>query len=428
MLERNEELFVNIEGIEFILDTGAQVSSTTEPIKYTDNILVQTYNGRTEEEQMGEKFGIKMIKGEENLLAGRDLKKNLRLKEVDIEKELSRIKGKMIGSEKSKEELIKALREAPCGKFKNDCGKVSDKYAHEIIGGTHKPQRQYPINKLAKKELDQTIQELLEQGVIREITTAITNSPIQLVQKPDLSFRLVSNFRALNRLTKPDRRYIINARDTIERIRNGAYISKLDLCNGFWAIPLKEESQEKTAFTVKNKSFVYQRLPQGYINSSIIFQMTMMDILGDLPVEIYIDDLLIVSQSEKEHVDTVKKVLKRIEEAGLKINIKKSEIMTDLVEFLGFWVSAGNRGITQTMKERITEIKTPNNLKDVQKMMGLMNYVRDIIPKFSQKAKTIYATIKGNKLSWTEEAEKALCELKESILSSGQLEGRNDEK
>lgn len=57
-----------------------------------------------------------------------------------------------------------------------------------------------------------------------------------------------------------------------------------------------------------------------------------------------------------------------------------------------------------------------------------MNYVKDIVPKFSQKAKPIYNTIKGNTLCWTEEAENALQNLKEAILGSGQLEGRDDSK
>lgn len=56
-------------------------------------------------------------------------------------------------------------------------------------------------------------------------------------------------------------------------------------------------------------------------------------------------------------METVTKVLKKLAEAGLKINIKKCEVMTDMVEFLGFWISAGNRGITQTMKERIMTLK-----------------------------------------------------------------------
>lgn len=113
------------------------MTATTEPIQFTDDILIQVYNGRIEKEQIGEKFSIKIIKGLDKLLAAKDLKKVLRLKEVNIEQELTRIHSKMIGSVGAKDELIQFLREAPYRRYKNDCEKVSDEYAHEILGGIH---------------------------------------------------------------------------------------------------------------------------------------------------------------------------------------------------------------------------------------------------------------------------------------------------
>lgn len=94
-----------------------------------------------------------------------------------------------------------------------------------------------------------------------------------------------------------------------------------DLANGFWSIPPDKESQEKTAFTVGNKHFVYERLPQGYMNSAVHFQATIMEILEGLPEEIYVDHIILILDDEEEHVKVVKEVLNRIAEAGLKINI-----------------------------------------------------------------------------------------------------------
>lgn len=111
-------------------------------------------------------------------------------------------------------------------------------------------------------------------------------------------------------------------------------------------------------------------------------------------MEIYIDDILIVSDDEKEHVKVVKEVLKRIRMAGLKVNIKKTELMTHVVEFLGFWISVGNRGVTQSIKERINQLKKPQTVREVQQLMGIMGYIQDIIPGYSQMAKPIYAAKK----------------------------------
>lgn len=426
--EENENLYIDIQGTKYFVDTGADISVSTEPLETNGTIHVQTYDGQIKTEKTGEKYGITMIEGSENLLAAKDLKKVLRLKPVNYEQELQRIENEIKGSQWAKEQLMAALRKTPYGRSKNDCGKVSDKFAHVIEGGIHKPQRQYPINKKGLAELNITLQELEEQGVIKRVKGAITNSPIQLAAKPDGTFRFITNFRALNRLTRPDKRYLINARDTVEKIRDGRFYSKIDLANGFYAIPLAEESQEKTAFTANQNHYVYRRLPQGYLNSPIFFQATLAEILSGLDVELYIDDILLVSNGEREHVQLVTDVLKRLAEAGLKINIKKTQLMTDMVEFLGFWISAGNRGVTQSMKDRVNQIETPKTVRQVQQTMGLLGYVRDLIPRFSQMSKPIYATIKGGRLKWTEKAEEALTELKTAILNSGQLEGRNDEK
>ncbi len=56
VIEKEDHLFVNL--VEYFVDTRAQRTSETEPIQFTDNILIQAYNGKIEEEQMGEKCGL----------------------------------------------------------------------------------------------------------------------------------------------------------------------------------------------------------------------------------------------------------------------------------------------------------------------------------------------------------------------------------
>lgn len=216
-VKESDQLFLDISGIKYLVDMGAEISTTVETIGQTGIIHVQSYDGEVKEKNLGYKHGIKMISGAENLLAAKDLKKILRLKEVNQQEELSRIEKGMIGSKLAKAEIMEALRKTPFGESKNDCGKVSEKSAHKIEGRIHKPQRQYPINKKGWEELTQTMKELEEQGMTQEIKGDVTNSPIQLIPKPDATFRLVTNFKALNRVTKPDRRYLINARDMTEK-------------------------------------------------------------------------------------------------------------------------------------------------------------------------------------------------------------------
>lgn len=79
----------------------------------------------------------------------------------------------------------------------------------------------------------------------------------------------------------------------MQTLPTGRLLSKIDLANGFWSMPLHEENKKKkTAFTHSLKQYVYNRLPQGYLNAPSVFQATMIDILKNLPVVIYIDGIL----------------------------------------------------------------------------------------------------------------------------------------
>lgn len=98
-------------------------------------------------------------------------------------------------------------------------------------------------------EIGETIKELERLGVIKEINNAVTNSP---VPKADFSWKLVSNFKALNKVSVLDTRYLINARHVTNGLPKGSILSKIDLANGFWSVPLTEGSMAKTAFTFQS--------------------------------------------------------------------------------------------------------------------------------------------------------------------------------
>lgn len=213
---------------------------------------------------------------------------------------------------------------------KNDWGKVHAEFEHVVKGGIPPPQRQYKMNGAAENDSRETIKEPTEQGVIRKLRkdeSAPTNAPIQAVSKPDGSWRLVTNYKALNKVPVPDMRYLINFSKTCGDIgRDKNWLSKIDLANGYWSIPLAEESCGKTAFTFDGDQFVYRFLPQGNRNAGNVFQSSVLEILAGLPVTVYIDDILIATSREDEHLKLLDQTLGRIVSAGLKRSLKKMEI------------------------------------------------------------------------------------------------------
>lgn len=275
--EKNKRLYKTYDGTTFQVDTGADFSvikPTETHGEFKKLIVVADFDGHEREKAVWGKGKIDVIIGTENLLSPDDLVKIGRLGVVDQNKEIERIVREAQMSDKG--ELEKLLRKYmhAYAKFKNDCGRVQSKYEHVIQGGIPPPQRQYKINSAAEKEIGMTIKELAEQGVIRKLgknETAVTNAPIQAVSKPDGSWRLVTNYKALNKVTVPDTRYLINCSEASGEVgREKNWLSKIDLANGFWSVPLAEESKGKTAFTYNGDQYIYNNLPQGLDESECI--------------------------------------------------------------------------------------------------------------------------------------------------------------
>ena len=118
----------------------------------------------------------------------------------------------------------------------------------------------------------------------------------------------------------------------------------------------------------------------GLCNSPDIFQETMSTLLGDLEyVRAYIDDLLITTKSNwEDHLHQVEIVFHRIQEAGLKINAKKSFFGRDELEYLGYWIS--RKGIQPIAKkvEAIKNLVAPKTRRELRRFIGMINYYQDM--------------------------------------------------
>ncbi|MGL5687080.1 MAG: reverse transcriptase domain-containing protein, partial [Vagococcus fluvialis] len=445
----NQDLYLNYKGIRFLLDTGAQVTTINRLPPGAQKLegKYRVYGFSKEMEPVyRDKYlweGLHCIVDSCNLMSLKDAvlikqmtdkvpeeTKNVNwLRKVDLGKEIDRVVKETLLPKEELREFLENYKEK-CAKSKNDCGKLAEKYEYTIMGGIPTPQRQYPLNKAAYAEIRETINELCKKGVISVQENCPTNSPIQAVEKPDKTWRLVTNFKALNKVTVPDTRYLINARDATNSMNNGKILSKIDLANGFWSVPLAKESRARTAFTFEGKQYVYNRLPQGFCNSPNVFQAIILEVLEGLPVTAYIDDVLISTETVEEHMNVLKETIKRLTEAGFLLNLKKLELGKERVNFLGFEVSGTDRGIAQTTHEKLEELKqTPiKNLKQLQSLLGRLNFVRDLIPGFSAKAKTLYKATAGDNFKWDEKLEKIKCDLIDMALGSGRIVRRDPDK
>jgi len=180
---------------------------------------------------------------------------------------------------------------------------------------------------------------MLRTGKIRR-STSPAGSLILFVPKPNgKGLRLCVNYRALNRITIPNRYPLPLMQELQDWVQGARWFTKLNLKNGFNLIRIREGDEWKTAFRTRYGLYEFQVMPFGLTNAPSTFQDMMNHIFSDmigLGLLVYMDDFLIYAKTEEEHDQRVKKVLRRLQENQLVVSPDKCVWKTQEVEFLGY--------------------------------------------------------------------------------------------
>ena len=127
-----------------------------------------------------------------------------------------------------------------------------------------------------------------------------------LVRKKDGSLRFCIDFRRLNARTKKDAYPLPHMQETMESMVGTQHFSCMDLKSGFWQVQMDEESRQYTTFMVGSMGmYKFLRMPYGLCNAPATFQRLMQNCLGELNLTyalIYLDDVIIYSKTEEEHL------------------------------------------------------------------------------------------------------------------------------
>ena len=130
------------------------------------------------------------------------------------------------------------------------------------------------------------------------------------------------------------------------------------------------------------------------------------------------DDILIASYTEKEHLDHItKKVFKRFRKFKMKLKLAKCEFGRSKIQFLGHIINHEGIRTLPEKTEEISKIKAPRNADEVRTFLGLLNYYHRFIPAFSDLMHPTQKLLKKNvKFEWTEECNVAFKTAKETLM------------
>lgn len=263
---------------------------------------------------------------------------------------------------------------------------------------------------------------MLDLGVV-EPSSSAWSSPIILVDKQDGGQRFCVDFRKVNLVTKKDAYPLPKVTSILDRLRDARYLSALDIKSAYWQIGLEESSKEKTAFTIQGRGlFHFNVLPFGLHNAPATWQRLVDSVLGmDLEpyVFVYLDDVIVVTQTFEKHLEILEEIFKRLTEANLTLNKDKCHFCKKELRYLGYVVDEKGLRVDPEKVSAILELPVPRSVKEVRQFCGTASWYRRFISDFASRLYPLTSMLRKNKhFKWTEEAQKAFDDIRQSLVQA----------
>ena len=193
--------------------------------------------------------------------------------------------------------------------------------------------------------------------------------------------------------------------------------STIDLRSGYYHITLGKDSRAKTAFVMPFGKYEFLMVPFGLAQAPAYFQLLMNQVLEGLSFAMtYLDDIIILSKSEEEHLLHPEEVFHQLRKAGLKVKQSKCYFFKSQIHYLGHLISEDGISPVLDKLDSIKNMPVPKCAKEIRQFLGLTGYYRKFVPTFADISRPLTGlTRKETTFNWTPECQK-LFELLKSYL------------
>ena len=217
----------------------------------------------------------------------------------------------------------------------------------------------------------------------------------------------------------PDDQYPVRQlADFTSELHGKKYFSKIDLLKGYHQIPVADDDVPKTAVITHFGLWIFSRTPFGLKNAGQDFQRLMDEILGDIPrVFVYIDDILIASETLEQHLQDLDLVFKTLAANGMVVQRPKCVLGKSSLQFLGYQVDTSGNSPLKDRVAAIQQTTPPTSIKELQRFLG---YYRRFIPNSASHLFHLFEALKGKPktLVWTPDCQKSLDATKAALAAA----------
>ena len=201
------------------------------------------------------------------------------------------------------------------------------------------------------------------------------------------------------------------------KLKGAKFCSTIDIRSGYHHIALGKSSRAKTAFVMPFGKYEFLMVPFGLAQAPAYFQLLMNKVLKGLKFAMmYLDDIIIFSQDELQHLEHLEIVFSCLWEAGLKMKHSKCDFFKSEIHYLGHLISPEGISPLPNKLDSIRHMPVPNSAKKIKQFLGLTGYYRKFVPRFADISRPLTTlTKKDTKFEWTSACQKSFELLKEAL-------------
>ena len=231
--------------------------------------------------------------------------------------------------------------------------------------------------------------EMVRLGIVEKVNAADHNFwsfPLVLQTKADGSERPCGDFRLLNDVTIQEAGQLPDINHFASSIKKSKIFSKVDLSKAFHFIPIRDEDQNKCCVNTPWGLFKFKRMAFGLKNAPITFAKFAEEVFSGIPnLYVYLDDLLLYTDTHEHHLQVLEQVFQRLDQYGLALALPKCVFGQTEVDFLGYRIN--NKGITplSNKTQSIVDFPKPTTQKQLLKFLGMLNFYRKTLPSLKNQ-------------------------------------------